>query len=222
MEDNKQTNAGVLEPTGAEGKQLQLSPKETKESEVFTTMLMDVVHNEKTTGSVQKMLAAGDPTKSIPDTVMGVTDMATQTLTQTGGQPPSAITVIQGSIYLVTDLIELGNASGVFEVSPEQAPELLQSSLQKQVEKGVREGTIDPVELQSMVEPLLNDQEKQAGQDIGQRAGVPEGPTTGMAMDKYANDKLAAQEKTNTKKMELMKAQGALQRPTPPQQGGQV
>jgi hypothetical protein len=93
-------------------------------------------------------------------------------------------------MYLVSDLIEVGNAGGYFKVDQEeQVRDITQATFQNYIERGLKDGSIDPIELQSSVEPLLNEQQKTMGSQFGGEHKVPERPNEETAMEVYGAER---------------------------------
>ncbi len=159
-----------------------LSPKQKQEIDSYITMMMDFVHNKKTSKSILDMLKSGQPEQTIPQTALRVNSMAEQMVQKETGSPPSSFAKIGASIYLVSDLIEVGNAAGLFNISDEnQIKSIYKDTLQKYIHNGIKDGSIDPVELQQAAEPLLSEEQRNAGSEVGIKAGVSARPTNEMA-----------------------------------------
>ena len=88
------------------------------------------------------------------------------------------------SIFLVSDLAEVGNAGAEWEdpVDEEEIKLIYQDTLQDYIHQGLKNGTIDPVELQQSTEPLLSKQQQQLGSQAAERSGVPLAPTQQQMM----------------------------------------
>ncbi len=159
----------------------QMSPKDQQELESYTTVMMDLIHNKATSKDILNMLKSGEPTQTVPATALQVNAMAENIVKQGTGALPTTPVLLGGSVYVVSDLIETGNASGVFNIQDEQeVVQIYQDTLQQYIQQGIKQGTIDPVELQQSVEPMLNEEQRQVGTEIGQQAGVAPVPTNAM------------------------------------------
>ncbi|RKX64117.1 MAG: hypothetical protein DRP42_06970 [Tenericutes bacterium] len=177
MEGQEQTSGMLTGLTNPE----QLSPQEKQEIDSYTTLMMDLIHNKATSNDIQDMLKSGEPSQTVPATAIQVNHMAEQTVKQSTGSMPSSAAKLGGSVYLVSDLIEVGNTSGIFNVQDEaQITQIYQDTLQQYIESGIKDGSIDPIELQQSVEPLLSQEQQETGMAIGQQAGVAPQPTNEM------------------------------------------
>ena len=159
-----------------------------KRIDSYTTLLMDMIHNKATSGKVLDMLKADKPERSVPSTALTINDTAMNMMQETGESVTPDI-LLPSSVYLVGDLIDTGNSSGIFNVTEQQIPGIFQSTVQGYIEKGLKDGSIDPIELQASIEPMLNEQQMAQGQSTMQQSGIPSQPTQQMAMDSYAKKK---------------------------------
>lgn len=192
-----------------------VDPKLKASMEDYTAVLMNVIHSPETNGSVVEMLSGGPAQESIPFTANQVNDMVLQSIAKKqGAKKPEDAVLMAGAIYLVTDLAELGNAADVFEqpVGEQDMAPLLQKTMQSYIQKGLKDGTIDPVQLQTDTEPYLNEEQRGVGLMMGNELGQPTEPTAGMANDQIVQKKVAPLEKENAalkqKSGALQKAQG--------------
>jgi hypothetical protein len=164
--------------------------KMNKQQEVYIGALMRVLHDKQTTPMVQEMLKAGPPEKTIPRITMEVNDMMQQTIARKGGQPADLETIFLGGVYVVSDLIEIGNAGGFFKVNDEgQVKEILQTTIQTYVERGLKDGSIDPVELQAITEPLMEDSDKEEGIAYAKKEGLSMQADQDVAMEAFGQKK---------------------------------
>ena len=164
--------------------------KMDKQQEAYVGALVRVLHDKQTSPMVQEMLKAGPPEQTIPRITMEVNDMMQQTIARKGGQPADLETTFLGGAYVVSDLIEIGNAGGFFEVSDEdQVKEILQTTIQTYVERGLKDGSIDPVELQAITEPLLQDSDREEGIAYAKKEGLSMQADENVAMEAFGQKK---------------------------------
>lgn len=164
--------------------------KMNKQQEAYVGALVRVLHDKQTSPMVQEMLKAGPPEQTIPRITMEVNDMMQQTIARKGGQSADLETTFLGGAYVVSDLIEIGNAGGFFEVSDEdQVKEILQTTIQTYVERGLKDGSIDPVELQAITEPLLQDSDREEGIAYAKKEGLSMQADENVAMEAFGQKK---------------------------------
>lgn len=164
----------------------QMDPKVQKEMEGYMSGLSKMLHSPDTTTQIVEMLGSAPPEKSIPQTALMV-NAQMEDAVRSKGTPPSLDILLGAGVFLTNDLVEIGNAAGVFQIQDEaQIQSILQSTLQAYIEKGLADGTVDPVELQEKVEPLMGEEHKAAGLEGAQMSGLPEKPSEMTAMEQYA------------------------------------
>jgi hypothetical protein len=160
------------------------------EDQAYIDALVKLMHSKQTAPKVEDMLESGPPERSIPETALMINNMMEQEARK-GGKPPTLEVLFQAGIVVVSDLIEIGNAKGIFNIQEEgDVALLLQNTMQKYVEKGLAEGTIDPIELQQKAEAMMTPEDREAGREMAQSAGLPVEPNEHTAMEVYATKKM--------------------------------
>lgn len=186
QETTKPQGAGVLSQQ-AQGQ--ELDPKLKNQIDVYSTMLTKFIHGKETQQQVLKMLQAGDPIKAIPPAAIAINEQAENAMKS----KPSTDVVLGASVTLVSDLIETGMAAGLFEQpSDEDISFIYQDTLQIYIEKGLKDGSIDPIQLQKDIEPLMSEEQKQMGQELGKQAGVADEPDERAVLEQYTNNRVGA------------------------------
>lgn len=184
-----------------------VDPKEQQQIEAYLTGLSKMLHGKETSGDVLAMLQSGEPGDTIPQAALSVNSQM-EAATSKGGSKPSLNILLNAAAFLVSDLIEIGNAADIFLIeSEEEIAPILRSTLQAYIEKGLADGTIDPVELQQVVEPLMDEEHKALGSEAALRSGLPQEPNQGTAMHQYGEQQKRAGEQEGMKKVQQ---QGAL------------
>ena len=203
----------------------ELDPKLKKKMEGYQSVMMKILHAKETRGDITKMLSNGPPEQSIPATALQVNKMVEQKVAKGSGQPVEAAVKVAGAVYLVQDLVEIGKAGGMWEqpIGPEASAMILEETMKQYIHQGLKDGSIDPVELQKTVEPMMNGMQNEVGGMIAQEAGLPPEPTAGMGVNKIVQDKTRPLEQENSMlKGQLKKTTGPPQgQPGQPQQGVQ-
>ena len=183
MEEQQVQAASPAQALQAQGGGKKLDPVMQKKIDTYTALLMKIMHGKKSRNKVMDMLKNGEPSQSIPATALTVNDIAERT-----AKVKDYNVILGASPYLISDLVEIGTSAGLFQLVPEQIQQIYQDTLQKYIEAGIKEGKIDPVQLQADVEPMLNDQQRQQGMQIGQEAGLPTQANEQMAV-RHINQK---------------------------------
>jgi len=154
-------------------KEKELSPEEKKQIQVTNAALTDLLYDDRTRPEIENMLSRGDPMMTIP-TAVNTVFMKFEDMTQDKGVMPLDIKLACG-VHLFSEIMEMGEAKVAVpeDLTEQQMMPILRETIQKYIERGLKEGTIDPIELQQRVEPLLTDQERAIGAKLGKQHGVP-------------------------------------------------
>ena len=154
-----------------------LDPKLKEKAESYISVLMNELHAPETREDVLEMLkSSSDPSMTIPQAAMAINDAAAMKIKKSGGRVDIP-TMFLGSQYLVGDLMEIGNTFGIFETTKEDFPDLYQDSLQMFIQRGLKDGTIDPIELQLTGEKIMSENQKIGGHYLAEKNGIPYQPT---------------------------------------------
>lgn len=160
----------------------QLDPQKRKKIEGYITVLMNELHGKETRDDVIEILKSSkDPYITIPQAALAVNDAAANKIAKSGGRI-DLNTQFVASQYLVSDLMEIGNSFGIFKTDQKDYPELLQDSLQMYIERGLKNGSIDPIELQVTAEKFMSKNQKIGGHYFAQQAGLPYAPQATQIM----------------------------------------
>jgi hypothetical protein len=175
MSPQEEMNGTQAIKAEAEGK--ELSPRLKKEMSGYKTLLTKLIHAPEKQESTMEMLKAGPAAMSVPNAAITLNKQAEEIM-KGKGIKISQNTKLAGSVFLVSDLIELGNAGAGWEVpvAEDEAKQIYQDTLQDYIETGVRDKTIDPMELQQSAEPFMNEQQRAVGSQVAQQQGIPMEP----------------------------------------------
>lgn len=190
-----QSPPGPPEQNVAEG--ASLDPKTQQKVESYVSVLMNELHSPDTRDDVLEILKSSkDPYMTVPQAAMTINDQAQSKITKQGGRVDTN-TMFLASQYLVSDLMEIGNTFGVFKVGQEDFKELYQDSLQMYIQRGLKDKSIDPIELQTTAEKFMTDNEKIGGHYLAEKQGLPFEPQTTQMMaqvEQKTTAKVQAQE----------------------------
>lgn len=186
MKNKKQPQAPDMDPTAVVdiAQQQEVDPKKRKQLQTMQAMMTDMIYHQDSKSSIQSMLTKGDPGHTIPATVntvfMKFEDMTKEKL----GDMPLDMK-LAGGVHLFSEIMELAEAQGVI---PEDLPEaqiqpLLKNTIQQYVQRGLKEKTIDPIDLQKRIEPMLSQQEREVGAHMADATGTPVDVTEGQMMN---------------------------------------
>lgn len=164
-----------------------IPPKKEKALSAYTNMAFNMIHGKQSHEQVKKMLQAGDPAMSIPNTALTIHQFLEQNISKNQGKVQKDV-AIASTTPIVSDLIDIGEGAGFFKLEPEQAQAILKDSVQQYIEVGLKSGSIDPVKLQGQVAPLLDRENAQAGLQGMQQERLSPAPTRQMMNKRIAKN----------------------------------
>jgi hypothetical protein len=168
---------------GNSGTMGKASPQDERKIESYSHALINIVYSNETSKSVIGMLQSGDPEKSIPTAILQINSMVEGSK---GSSDTSLGVKLNSNILLAKELIDVGTAGGFFELSPEQVPKVLETAIKEYIIMGVKNKSIDPIELQKEVEPLMTGEQRRVSLEAGKATGVPLEAGVEAAMETYA------------------------------------
>lgn len=164
-----------------------------QEFQAYAAMATKMIHGKETAAQVDEMLKSGDPQQTVPQTSVFLSQQA-ETAFKEGGRPLGLESLLAGSLVIAGELIEAGKAAGIFELTKEQALPLVEMSTKAVIQNGLKNKTIDPVELQEVMNGGLDEEMGAAGQDYAQQQGLPEDSNAdSVVMERYAQQRMGQQ-----------------------------
>ena len=193
-----------------EDPEADIPPELKAELDAYRTIINKFLHSDQMRDKTLALLESKDIDIAVP---LGAIQIDQLAFRATQGKVSSTAR-LAGSVHIVGDLIELGIAAQYWpEPSEEEIGVIYQDTLQDFIETGLADGTIDPIELQQSVEPLMSDEQRKVGSAYAEKTGVPMEVNPHVAMG-------------NSQKMESNKealaAQQAQPKPKPQQQPQQA
>ncbi len=215
----EEESMGMQEEASQESVGPEITPQEQKEVEAYTAGLAKLLHSKETRKDIHQMLKSAPPEKSVPYTALEVNKMMESKARQSG-KDPSLTVLLNACIYLVSDLVEIGNAGGFFEVTDEkQFQGLLKDTMQEYIVQGVKAGTLDPVEVQAAAEQYMSPEDREMAMSAGEGAGVPRTAGNMQAMESYGRRReMDAVKKTEQKFKNKQETSALMQNAMPQQQ----
>ena len=196
------------------------SPEKQEQLKNIQAMITDMLYHPQTKDSVQAMLKSSPPHVAIPGATNATFQKFEDMVTQKQGKPMPLDMRLTAGVAMFSEMMELGEDMGIV---PEDLPEenvgdLLRETMQQYIQKGLKTGSIDPIELQQQVEPLMSDEEKHIGMVMGQNSGTPgelTGPVAaeGMAQQRMAPLELKAKGLQQSNKQMTQALQGIATKP---------
>lgn len=155
----------------AQGK---IPPRLEKEIKAYKTVLNKLMHGKQTRNGTMEMLKSAPPEISVSQATLKITDQAAEVLESKGIKINDQVR-LYGALHVMSDLVEIGNAAAGWDdpVDQQEAQLILKDTLQDYIHRGLADGTIDPIELQQKVEPMLSEEQRKIGLQHAQSSGVP-------------------------------------------------
>lgn len=181
----------------------ELPPKVQREVENYRAVLTKIMHGKENRDNVLGLLRSyQQPELAVPEVANVIMDQADTIM---GTKAPNEYKLgLSG--YVIGDLIELGNAAKIWpKVDENEAKNIYQDTVQDYIHKGLKDKTIDPIELQASTEPLMTPQQKEIGAAHAINNGVP------PEVDPRAAINFDQQKKIEQVKQQETKAGGAVQ-----------
>lgn len=189
------------------------NPAKIRQVEDITAMFMHLIHGPDTREATLNTLKANpDPAKAVPAAANMLMNRVEQQTIKRKKRLPDDVKVAAAQ-YMVPDLAMLGNKAQVWDrqVDQSELPQMLQDTMQIYIRKGIKNKSIDPVELQRAAEKLMTPEQKAAAMKMGAATSggqqLPPGPTPGMAMQQQVD---AAVQKEQAKTQQAQAQASAL------------
>ena len=151
--------------------------KQTMErAKKYEVVLMQIMHGKKTRDQVIEVLKSNpDPYITVPKAAMTINDMGVQSMKQGGIDVEPGVQLVASQLVL-NDLIELGQASEAFMVEEDDIEAILEDTYQAYVERGLKDKSIDPIQLQLEVQQIMDPEMLAGGMAMGagKVPGVPD------------------------------------------------
>jgi hypothetical protein len=167
----------------------ETTPQEDKQIEAYSSGLLNLLYTKETGGGIYEILKGAPPEKSIPQAALLVNGEM-EKATKAKGKPPSLTVLLNSGLILVNELATIGHAGGFFQLTQDQMPTIMESSMQLYIEKGLADGSIDPIELQEIAETHMTPEMKEEGLAAAEATGVSHQAGVGQAMEMHANSKV--------------------------------
>lgn len=192
MENQTNNQQSALSPeTSQQMSQEQVDPQVKQKIEGYSTVLINLIHDDKTANEVLNMLK-GDPFITVPSTANHVNETGVNLMKHAGMDVTTDIQFGASSV-LISDLIDTGNAAGVFTedvTSQDQIQAIMEDTYQLYIQKGLKNKTIDPIKLQLDAEQFMTPEMKNVGDKLMQKHAVPAEPDKRAVIDQYATRKM--------------------------------
>jgi hypothetical protein len=149
-----------------------LAPEEVAQLDAYSDNATNIIYNSKTQPAIlQELQSDPVPVKAIGMTANHIHQILLEGL-EREGESMNDRTMFLGGAHIVSELIMLGETAGLFQLSQDERMDALQMTIQIYFEKGLKDGSIDPVELQKEIEPLMTKEQREFGLRAMESQGI--------------------------------------------------
>lgn len=160
----------------------EISPAQQMQIDAYSDNATLVIFSKESQDAILQSLQTGqNPMDAVAKTA-NIINKRLQSSLEKEGEKMTEISLVLGAAHLVSELIVLGEAAGLFTMTPEQRLESFRQTLMQYFAAGLKDGSIDPVELQKTIEPLMNQEQRQAGQEFADKSGIMKTPPANSGM----------------------------------------
>ena len=168
----------------------EMGPAQEAQYEAYTDNATLAVFSEKSQAQVLQLLQSGQSgVEGVAEAAFHINKQMVATMEQSG-ENPTEITLCLGGAHLVSELIALASAAGLYELSEEERKQAFGLAIQKFFADGFEiyskqgpdaPGAIDPVKTQKTFDALLTPEQRQYGMQMAKEQGISlTEPPTGL------------------------------------------
>ena len=181
----------------------EMGPAQEAQYEAYTDNATLAVFSEKSQAQVLQLLQSGQSgVEGVAEAAFRINKQMVATMEQSG-EKPTEITLCMGGAHLVSELIALAGAAGLYELNEEERKQAFGLSIQKFFEDGFEiyskqgadaPGAIDPVKTQKTFDSLLSPEQRQYGLQMAKEQGISlTEPPTGLFANYQDSGGMASQ-----------------------------
>ena len=168
----------------------EMGPAQEAQYEAYTDNATLAVFSEKSQAQVLQLLQSGQGgVEGVAEAAFRINKQMVATMEQSG-EKPTEITLCMGGAHLVSELIALAGAAGLYELSEEERKQAFGMAIQKFFADGFEiyskqgpdaPGAIDPVQTQKTFDAMLTPEQRQYGLQMAKEQGISlTEPPTGL------------------------------------------
>ena len=181
----------------------EMGPAQEAQYEAYTDNATLAVFSEKSQAQVLQLLQSGQSgVEGVAEAAFRINKQMVAIMEQSG-EKPTEITLCMGGAHLVSELIALAGAAGLYELNEEERKQAFGLSIQKFFEDGFEiyskqgadaPGAIDPVKTQKTFDSLLSPEQRQYGLQMAKEQGISlTEPPTGLFANYQDSGGMASQ-----------------------------
>jgi len=161
----------------------EIGPAQQMQIDAYSDNATLVVFSEQSQPAILQSLQTGEnPIDSIAKTA-NLIHKRLQSSLEKEGEKMTEITMCLGAAHLVAELIVLAEAAKLFTLENKDRLEAYRHTLMQYFAAGLKDGSIDPVELQKTIEPLMSDEQRAFGEQQMQQSGIMKTPPPSRGMN---------------------------------------
>ena len=168
----------------------EMGPAQEAQYEAYTDNATLAVFSEKSQAQVLQLLQSGQSgVEGVAEAAFRINKQMVATMEQSG-EKPTEITLCMGGAHLVSELIALAGAAGLYELNEEERKQTFGLAIQKFFADGFEiyskqgpdaPGAIDPVQTQKTFDAMLTPEQRQYGLQMAKEQGISlTEPPTGL------------------------------------------
>ncbi len=168
----------------------EMGPAQEAQYEAYTDNATLAVFSEKSQAQVLQLLQSGQSgVEGVAEAAFRINKQMVATMEQSG-EKPTEITLCLGGAHLVSELIALASAAGLYDLSEEERKQAFGLAIQKFFADGFEiyskqgpdaPGAIDPVQTQKTFDAMLTPEQRQYGMQMAREQGISlTEPPTGL------------------------------------------
>ena len=181
----------------------EMGPAQEAQYEAYTDNATLAVFSEKSQAQVLQLLQSGQSgVEGVAEAAFRINKQMVATMEQSG-EKPTEITLCLGGAHLVSELIALASAAGLYDLSEEERKQAFGLAIQKFFADGFEiyskqgpdaPGAIDPVKTQKTFDSLLSPEQRQYGLQMAKEQGISlTEPPTGLFANYQDSGGMASQ-----------------------------
>jgi len=160
----------------------EISPAQQMQIDAYSDNATLVIFSEESQDAILQSLQTGqNPMDAVAKTA-NIINKRLQSSLEKEGEKMTEIALVFGAAHLVSELVVLAEAAKLFTLTPQQRLEAFRQTIMQYFAAGLKDGSIDPVELQKTIEPLMNQEQRQAGQEFADKSGIMKTPPANSGM----------------------------------------
>lgn len=175
--EKNQAEADQVESELVDKQQVDLGPAQQAQLEAYCDNATLIVYSEDKQNDILHGLqkSGKDNVKSLAETAYGIHKGLEASLAKQG-ESMTEITLALGAAHLVSELVVLADAAGLYDLEPVERLEAYKHAVMLYFKRGVEDGSIDVAKLQETIEPLMTDEQRAAGLAVAEQHGLSKTP----------------------------------------------